>query len=126
MNIITYLKVGGIVAIALGIFAGYKYVDHLQSENIRLEKENTTLTTSNEEYKKKIGKLESRIKENSVELAELNYKISKSRERSEKLMKLFSRHDFTDLVQKKPQLIENRINKATEKVFENLERLSKQ
>jgi len=56
---------------------------------------------------------------------ELDAKIVVYRRQAESMRAIFNDHDFQMLMEKKPQLITNRMIKATEKVFKDLEDASK-
>jgi len=126
MGIQAKLIAGGIAIVTIGliIWFGYLYVTNLQDkvefqagEITKLETANKTLTAEREQ-------LETDLAENKVNQGILNEELHKAREDKDKLIKLFSDHDFTNLVNKKPGLIENRINKGTDKVFKELEDIS--
>ena len=121
---IPWLKVGAIAGVLLAIWLGYKYITGLQEkvefqagEISKLELANKSLTDEREQLKLNLAK-------NQQDLTKLNEDLVKARTDKEKLIKLFSDHDFAELVKKKPGLIENKINKATEKVFKELEDIS--
>ena len=120
-----YIKGGIILAIVTTIFFGYRYVVGLQNDVELLTTQNTALKISNEAFLSEMERTDALIASNDIAIKDLNEKIKESRERTEEVLKLFGRHDFTNLVQKKPELIEKKINKATEGVFKELEDISK-
>ena len=120
------LIVGGLAVFAIGltIWFGYLYVTGLQEKVEFQAKEIVKLETSNQSLEKKLGQVEEDLEENKKNQAVLNEELQQAREDKGELIKLFSDHDFTNLVNKKPGLIEKRINKATDKVFDELEAIS--
>jgi len=117
---------GGIAIVAIGliIWFGYLYVTNLQEKVEFQAKEITKLETANITLTAEREQLKDDIKENKENQAVLNEDLRKARVDKDKLIKLFSDHDFTNLVNKKPGLIEKRINKATDKLFKELEGIS--
>jgi transposase len=120
------LIAGGIaiITISLVVWAGYAYVTNLQEKVEFQGKEITKLETANKTLTAEREQLETDLKENKENQAILNEDLRKARVDKDNLIKLFSDHDFTNLVKKKPGLIELRINKATDKLFLELEAIS--
>jgi hypothetical protein len=52
---------------------------------------------------------------------ELNSQFSDIEQNTSQLRRLFGEHDFTNLVEEKPGLIEPRVNRGTDEVLQNLE-----
>jgi hypothetical protein len=52
---------------------------------------------------------------------ELNSQFSDIEQNTSQLRRLFGEHDFTNLVEEKPGLIEPRVNRGTDEVLMNLE-----
>jgi len=111
-------------AIGLIIWFGYLYVTNLQEKVEFQAGEISKLEIANKSLTAERKQLETDLAENKVNQEILNEELHKAREDKDKLIKLFSDHDFTRLVNKKPGLIENRINKGTDKVFKELEDIS--
>ena len=78
------------------------------------------LKTSTEAFKIK----EKEVKENLEALRELDLKLKEAYKESDSLRKLLAKHDLTKLAIEKPGLIEKRINDATDKTFDDIERLT--
>lgn len=117
---------GGIVVlvISLTIWAGYKYVTNLQETVVEQAEKITELKISNESLTAEREQLESDLKDNRENQAVLHEELREARKQKDGLIKLFSDHDFAKLVNAKPGLIEKRINKGTDKVFQELEDIS--
>ena len=113
-----------VLVIGLSVWAGYTYVTNLQEKVEFQAKEITKLEISNKSLEAQHAQLESDLKENKEHQIVLNGELRDARQDKEALIKLFSDHDFTNLVNKKPGLIELRINKGTDKVFQELEDIS--
>jgi predicted nuclease with TOPRIM domain len=120
------LIAGGIaiITISLVVWAGYTYVTNLQEKVEFQGKEITKLETANKTLTAEREQLKDDLKENKENQAILNEDLRKARVDKDKLIKMFSDHDFTKLVNKKPGLIEKIINKGTDKVFKELEDIS--
>ncbi len=113
-----------VLIISLSVWAGYTYVTNLQEKVEFQAKEITKLEISNKSLEAQHAQLESDLEENKEHQIVLNGELRDARQDKEALIKLFSDHDFTNLVNKKPGLIEIRINKGTDKVFQELEDIS--
>lgn len=92
-------------------------VGTLQADKARLE---GAIQVQNDSIKK-LEETRAKDQERILELAKKNYEYTKE---VEDLKKKFQRHDLDNLSLKKPGLIENIINKGTDKVLRDLERLS--
>ena len=113
-----------VLTIGLTIWAGYTYVTNLQKKVEFLSGEVKTLEISNKTLTAERAQLKTDLKENKRNQEILNTELREARKGKDELIKLFSDHDFAKLVEKKPGLIEIRINKATDKVFKELEDIS--
>lgn len=115
--------IAGLVGLAIvtSLGLGYKYVTNLQEENATLSANNSTLTASNESLKTTLKDTEDKLKKISEQRDQLDSDLQESREKSQRIIKLFADHDFANLVAKKPGLIETRINKGTSKIFKDFE-----
>ena len=107
------------------VYGGYRYVENLQQENRILASNNATLEASEASLKLTLETTKLEIDRVNKERDELNDELNKAREKMQRMVKLFSDHDFANLVDKKPGLIQNRINKGTAKVFKEFEEESK-
>jgi hypothetical protein len=64
---------------------------------------------------------DNQLKQLQFDLNQLGDQYVEERERSEKLSKLFGRHDLANLATKKPGLIGNRVNAGTSRMWNTLE-----
>jgi len=124
----SYFKIIGaliaLAAISLTIYLGYRYVVNLQEENARLHKDIATLEISNKQYEIQIENVQKDLVKVEEDYSELNDKFDSARERITYLSNLFADHDFIKLVEKKPGLITIRMQKATKKIFDEIEKAS--
>jgi len=116
-----YAKLGGVLAIVLTIYFGYVYVTNLQEANAQLEKNNAVLEISVESFKRINEEIHKDILKSKINLTDLYKKFDKVQEDKKKLVKLFSNHDFANLLSKKPGLITKRMISATEKRFKEIQ-----
>ncbi len=116
-----YAKLGGILAIVLSVYFGYIYVTNLQEDNIRLEKNVTTLKISVESLTKLNEDINRQVENSKENLTTLYKQFDKAEEDKKKLVRLFANHDFARLLNKKPGLITKRMVKATQKRFKEIE-----
>jgi len=106
---------------ALGGLSLYLYVDHLQDElqeqlmvntanQVKIETQDRTIDRIQKDFKKQTDSLNTVIKRNNEIRAEIA-----------RYLEIFKKHDLTKLAAAKPGLIENRVNKATKNVFDQIE-----
>lgn len=106
---------------ALGGLSLYLYIDHLQDElqeqlmvntanQVKIETQDRTIDRIQRDFKKQTDSLNTVIKRNNEIRAEIA-----------RYLEIFKKHDLTKLAAAKPGLIENRVNKATKNVFDQIE-----
>lgn len=122
VNILAYLKLGGIVLLVSGLtYGGYKvYNYHL---NAIEQAVNTVKLELAVETQKAVDKREKILLEKANQEKELiETELAKERKRVSDLQRmLLIDHDLDRLLQRKPGLILPRVNKGTEEYFKELE-----
>jgi hypothetical protein len=112
------------IALSVVAVAGlslYLYVGHLQDElqeqqmvnsanQVKIETQDRTIDRIQKDFKKQTDSLNTVIKRNNEIRAEIA-----------RYLEIFKKHDLTKLAAAKPGLIENRVNKATKNVFDQIE-----
>jgi predicted nuclease with TOPRIM domain len=102
-------------------YAAKYYYDTTQATIAQLRENTAKLEVANEENQATITKMT----ENSVRLNELtdqlNKDLRKSEEYGDQLRETLNKHDLTHLANKKPGLIEKRMQDATDKLWGDLE-----
>ena len=102
-------------------WAAKSYYTQTQMTIAQLRDNNAKLEVANEENQATITKMT----ENSVRLNELtdqlNKDLRKSEEYGDQLRNTLNKHNLTHLANKKPGLIEKRMQNATDKLWDNLE-----
>ena len=107
--------------VAIGGLSLYLYVDHLQDElheqqmintanQLKIETQDKTIDRIQKDFQKQTDSLNKVIKRNNEIRAEIA-----------RYLDIFKKHDLTKLAAAKPGLIENRVNKATKDVFDQIE-----
>ena len=100
---------------------GLIHYDTTQATIAQLRENNAKLEVANEENQLTISKME----ENSVRLNaltdQLNQDLKKSEEYGNELRNTLNKHNLTHLANKKPGLIEKRMQNATDKLWGDLE-----
>ena len=103
------------------VYAAKYYYDTTQATIAQLRENNAKLEVANEENQLTISK----IKENSVRLNaltdQLNADLKKSEEYGDELRNTLNKHNLTHLANKKPGMIEKRMQNATDKLWGDLE-----
>ena len=102
-------------------YAAKYYYDTTQATIAQLRENNAKLEVANEENQATIIKME----KNSIRLNaltdQLNKDLRKSEEYGDQLRETLNKHDLTHLANKKPGLIEQRMQNATDKLWGDLE-----
>ena len=116
-----YAKLIGGAAVMLIIYLGYTYVVNLQQENgvlkaneAVLQLANDVLVAEKKQYKENLAKSAERI-------ADVNRRFDDAVEAKNNVIRLFADHDFTKLYNAKPDWITKKMNKATKKIFKEIE-----
>ena len=115
-----------ILIVVLGLLggAGYAakyYYDTTQATIAQLRENNAKLEVANEENQQTIKKMgEDAIRLNAL-TDQLNADLRKAEEYGDELRNTLNKHDMTHLANKKPGLIEKRMQNATDKLWDALE-----
>lgn len=119
-QIITALIIINLVT-GVGAYALYKYNNSLQEEKGKLESQLSSALMVNEENMAVINGLLVDQRKQQVTMRVLREDTAKAESYKEQLLTALGEHDLTFLAARKPGLIENRINDATKKIFDNIE-----
>lgn len=122
MRIYIMIAVIGIVG---GAVMGAKYYyDTTQATIATLRENNAKLETANQINQETIAKQQ----EDAVKLAQLNSQLTTDLQKAEaygdELRNTLQKHNLTHLANKKPGLIEKRMQNATDKLWDDLESIT--
>lgn len=113
----NYLKIGAIIVVlALGSL-------YIKTTANKIEKLSVSLgetTQKLEASEKRMLDIQKNIIVQSVNLKKLEMSVIDSGAEVSELSKLLRSHDLENLAEKKPKLIENRINNATKAIFDDI------
>ena len=116
-----YVMIFVIALLGGAAYAAKYYYDTTQATIAQLRENNAKLEVANEENQATIIKME----KNSIRLNalthQLNKDLRKSEEYGDQLRETLNKHDLTHLANKKPGLIEKRMQNATDKLWGDLE-----
>ena len=116
-----YVMIFVIALLGGAAYAAKYYYDTTQATIAQLRENNAKLEVANEENQATIIKME----KNSIRLNaltdQLNKNLRKSEEYGDQLRETLNKHDLTHLANKKPGLIEKRMQNATDKLWGDLE-----
>ena len=102
-------------------YAAKYYYDTTQATIAQLRENNAKLEVANEENQATITKMtENNVRLNAL-TDKLNKDLRKSEEYGDQLRDTLNKHDLTHLANKKPGLIEKRMQNATDKLWGDLE-----
>lgn len=119
-----YAKLIGGAAVMLIIYLGYTFVTNLQEDNATLTANVGKLQLANDILSAEKLKFESDIEKSKERIMEVHKKFDEAVESKNAVIRLFADHDFTNLAKRKPGLITKRMQKATAKIFREIEDVS--
>ena len=114
------------IIIILGILGGAawaakSYYVSTQNTIAQLRENNAKLEVANQENQAKINQMVSDNKRLNELTDQLNIDLRKSEEYGDELRATLNKHNLTHLANKKPGLIEKRMQDATDKLWDDLE-----
>jgi len=105
-----------------GIFGGgYWYYTDTQETIENLRENNIRLAVAAEDNEEALDTIEENFKVAQEQIIALQERAEKAEEYQDQLISKLRRHDLTALTMQKPGLIEERVNNATAKIFNDLE-----
>jgi len=115
-----------IIIVVLGLLGGAAYAakyyyDTTQATIAQLRENNAKLEVANEENQQTITKMQKDSIRLNALTDQLNKDLRKSEEYGDQLRETLNKHDLTHLANKKPGLIEKRMQDATDKLWGDLE-----
>ena len=102
--------------VALGLLTFFLY-----TENNTLKENNIKLESAIEEQERAMAVMKESYEKQGQSLMNMTRRNSEIEAEKAEYLEIFSRHNLDMLALKKPGLIENRMNNASEKVMEGLE-----
>ncbi len=118
------LVIIAVAVIGIGGTIWFKY-KKLSNDNATLRQNQIVLESANEVNTNTINTLQADAIRNEANRNELQEKLDASSKKSNDLSRLLARHNLEYLAEAKPKLIENRINRATKALFDELEGMTK-
>ena len=116
-----YVMIFVIALLGGAAYAAKYYYDTTQATIAQLRENNAKLEVANEENQATITKMtENNVRLNAL-TDQLNKDLRKSEEYGDQLRDTLNKHDLTHLANKKPGLIEKRMQNATDKLWGDLE-----
>ena len=119
-----YIMIVVIGLVGGAVYAAKYYYDTTQATIATLRENNAKLETANQLNQETIAKQQ----KDAIQLAELNNQLTvdlqKAEQYGDELRATLNKHDLTHLANKKPGLIERRMQNATDKLWDDLESLT--
>lgn len=112
-----YWQIIAIVIIILALFGFGYYVKSVMAENDALKIEVQERKKDIENLENKVNTILNSVNEQEKNLQEYSKKLTQYQTESKEAMQVFAKHNLQNLSEKKPGLIEKRVNKATSNVF---------
>ena len=111
-----------VIALLGGVaYAAKYYYDTTQATISQLRENNAKLEVANEENQKTIQKMDENNKRLYALTDQLGKDLRKSEEYGDELRETLNKHNLTHLANKKPGMIEKRMQNATDKLWDDLE-----
>lgn len=105
-----------------GGLAGYFYYTSSEAELTKLRNLNSVLETAKQQQEETISALQQDFKLQTEALNTISVKNQEIEQEMSNYLDIFRRHSLSKLAQAKPGLIQTRANKATQNVFETIEK----
>lgn len=123
----SYLIKGSVVAVLAAIIggAGYTYFTYTQNKIASLTEQVAQYEINIRQYEQTLAQLQRDKERIERETAVLQTRVRQAENYQNDLIRKLQRHDLTRLTLEKPGLIETRVNDATQKIFEDLESISR-
>ena len=113
----------GLLLVATAASSFY-YIDYLQDLIAILKGNQIVLETKVAEQNEAIDNYLNKQKQTQAQLITLEKEKQEAMRDVNKLRKTFARHDLDELTLAKPELMQSKINKASKRVLETLEKLT--
>ncbi len=120
-----YMKVLGFAAVGMVAYFGYRYVVNLQEDAAAWQAKAVALELVVENQEAAISVLRKGVEQQQVLHDALAKDLSAARSQVDNVTKVFSNHDFSELLKAKPGLIHNRMRAGTKRVFLDFEKASR-
>tara|TARA_R110002051_G_scaffold317121_1_gene397881 strand:+ start:63 stop:467 length:405 start_codon:yes stop_codon:yes gene_type:complete len=104
--------------------SSFYYIDYLQDQIAILKGNQIVLETKVAEQNEAIDNYLNKQKQTQEQLIVLEKEKQEAMRDVNKLRKTFAKHDLDELALAKPALMQSKINKATKRVLETLEKLT--
>ena len=116
------LILGGLLVLSVASSAWY--IDYLNDQIITLRANQVVLETEIEKQNESIKNYLAEQKNQQNQLAQLESDKQQAMQDVNRLRKTFANHDLDELALAKPGLLQNKVNKASNRVMKTLEDLS--
>jgi len=106
----------------VGIFGygAYWYYTDTQNRIAQLRENNAKLEVANQQNQAAIDTLQQQAVANAARMQSLQTELQKAEQYGDELRATLQRHNLTDLARRKPGLIQNRINNASDKLLDEI------
>lgn len=122
-----YILIGGLVLAGLAYWYWNYSQDRIEALNqdiSTVKANNEALSEKIEQQNKTIDNIVEQTEKNNEAMENLNNNLSNIRQSTSELAEMLREHDLNKLAQKKPKMIERRMNDATKNLFDELESIT--
>lgn len=102
------------------IYGAYWYYTDTQNRLATLRENNAKLLVTNQMNEETIAQQKLQAEQNEKRLGELQASLQEAERYGDELRATLNRHNLTELALRKPGLIQNRINNASDKLLEEI------
>jgi len=128
-NISNYITIVAVIGVVSITYFGYRHYVGMQdtiagqrAAITKLEENASKLSSVINTQDRTITEIQNFYKQDRIRMRQLQENLERAETDLEELQRLFRDHDLTNLAAEKPELIERRINEATQDVFDAIER----
>ena len=101
-------------------YGAYWYYNDTQARITQLRENNTKLELANEQNQETIENMQEQAEQNAARMQTLQADLQKAEKYGDELRSTLQKHNLTQLALRKPGLIQNRINSASDKILDDI------
>ena len=124
MMLRVYLIIIILGVLSTGAYAAKYYYDTTQAKIAQLRENNAKLEVANQENQQTIKKMGENATRLNALTDQLSADLRKAEEYGDELRNTLNKHDLTHLANKRPGMIEKRMQDATDKLWDDLESIT--
>lgn len=101
-------------------YGAYWYYTDSQARIAQLRENNTKLELANKQNQEALENMQEQAEQNAARMQGLQLELQKAERYGDELRSTLQKHNLTQLALRKPGLIQNRINSASDKILDEI------